>query len=714
MYNFFVITLAVFFAAGIPAQPEPAYKNAALPVQDRVDDLLKNMTLEEKIGQMMQFYSTSPNESIFADVRNGKAGSILGSRIQCMTLAEFNQIQKTAVNESRLGIPLLFGQDVNHGFKTIFPITLAQSCSWSPEAVKEGARIAAAEASTAGIHWTFAPMADVSRDPRWGRIAECYGEDTYLNAVFARAAVEGFQGNNPAEPDRLAACIKHYVGYGAAMGGRDYQYTEISERTLRDVYLPPFHAGIDAGAPTIMSAFNDINGVPASANSFTLTRVLRNEWNFDGFVLSDWNAVEQLIDHGFAADEKEAARRALKAGVDMEMVSTTFYTLIDQVRSGAVPEELIDTAVRRILSVKFRLGLFENPYTDPKAEKGAYLKPDYRSFARKTATETMVLLKNDQNILPVQGDNTSIAVLGPYAESRDLLGWWRCLGEQKDAISVLQGLQQHTPENMTITNAIDWSTKLILLCVGEESNLFGENNNRANIKLPHGQETLVRELSSKGLPIVLVVFNGRPLDLTAVEPLVDAMIVAWHPGLEAGPALADLIFGKTNFSAKLTATFPSSVAHIPVFYNQRSSGRPHSDRYWDAVPDPMYPFGFGKSYTTFDYSGIKLSKSGIKAGEKTQVGAVIKNTGDRSGTEIVQLYIRDLAASVTRPVKELKGFKRIFLKPGESKTVFFELGPEQLSLLNINFERVVEPGIFHIWIAPHSKDGLKTELTVTE
>ena len=693
---------------------KPDYLNSRLDVETRVLDLLDRLTLEEKIGQMKQAWHESVSEELEKTVEAGELGSILGGRTACMTLAGFNHIQKVAMKKSRLGIPLIFGLDVNHGFKTIFPITLAQSCSWSPETVEAGARIAAAEARAAGIHWTFAPMVDVSRDPRWGRIAECYGEDTYLNSVYAAAAVSGFQGEDYSAPGRVAACLKHYVGYGASMGGRDYQYTEISERTLREVYLPPFRAGMDAGAPTLMSAFNDISGVPASGNHFTLTEVLRGEWGFDGFVLSDWNSVEQLIDHGFAADEAEAARRAVGAGVDMEMVSTTYETLLEQVLSGRVSEETINTAVERILRIKFRMGLFERPYANPKNEKEAFLTQSSLEFARKAARETMVLLKNDGNVLPLEDKHRSVAVLGPYADSQDLLGWWRCLGDQNKAVSVLKGMQENAPEGLRVSQDLTWSTGAIVLCVGEENFLFGENNNRADIRLPHGQETIVRELKSKGIPIVLVVFNGRPLDLTPVEPLADAILIAWHPGLQGGPAVADVLYGTHNPSGKLTATFPASGSHIPVYYNERNSGRPHQDMYWDAKPDPLYPFGYGLSYTSFDYSGLTLSAESMKTGDSLTVSATIQNTGERDGQEVVQLYIQDVAGSVTRPVKELKGFRKIGLKAGESKSVEFTLGFEQLSMLNLDMQRLVEPGLFRVWIAPNSRDGLKGEFRVVK
>lgn len=711
---FMCLVLVLLLSASLTAGDKPGYQNAELDIEDRVQDLVERMTLEEKIGQMKQVFFMTDFKELEKMAEAGDMGSVLGSRTDMFSVKQLNALQKTAVKKSRLGIPLLYGLDVIHGYKTIFPLNIAQSCTWSPEIIEEGAAIAAAEADAAGIHWTFAPMVDVSRDARWGRIAECYGEDTYLNSVLGAAAVRGFQGEDYGAPGRVAACMKHFVGYGASEGGRDYQYTEISERTLRETYLPPFKAGIEAGAPTLMSAFNDISGVPASANRFTLTDVLRGEWGFDGFILSDWASVGQLIPHGFAADDAEAGRRAVEAGVDMEMVTTTYNTLIEQVQSGKVSENVIDTAVERILRIKFRMGLFENPYTDEKGEKNAYLQSVSREAARRAAAASMVLLKNENNVLPIKNDSKSIVVAGPYAESQDLIGWWRCLGEEKQVVTALKGLQDNAPDGLQITQEFKGQNDALILCVGEEHSLFGEYNGRSDIKLPHGQEALIKEYSSKNIPVVLVIFNGRPLDLSNVLPLVDAIVIAWHPGTEAGNALADVIYGKTNPGAKLTATFPASVGQIPVYYNRRKSGRPEQERYVFSDHKPLFPFGYGLSYTTFEYSNLSLSETSIKSDGTLTVSATVKNTGDREGQEVVQLYIQDVTGSVTRPIKELKGFEKIKLAAGESKEVEFEMGFEQLSMLNLDFERVVEPGQFKVWVAPNSLEGLMGEFEVIE
>lgn len=605
----------------------PLYLDSKLAVESRIEDLIKRMKLEEKIGQMSQIHTLSINKDLIKAVRKGEVGSILASRKEFLTVMDRNEIQRVAVEESRLGIPIIFGHDVIHGFRTIFPICLAQSCTWSPQLVKQGARIAAIKASAGGVDWTFAPMIDVSRDPRWGRIAECFGEDTYLNSVFAEAEVSGFQGDDLSDPSTIAACLKHYVAYGAAMGGRDYQYTEISERTLREVYLPPYKAGIDAGALSIMSAFNDISGIPASANPLTLKKILREEWGFDGIVLSDWDAIEELISHGFAADSYEAARKAVTAGVDMEMTSSTYKSLIEQVQDGKVPEQVINEAVRRILRMKFKLGLFEHPYTDPELRKTEYLKNNHIDLARKMARESMVLLKNENGVLPIKENIKSIAVVGPYVNSYDQLGWWSSLGQQKDVVTVTCGIRNRAKDKFQITDKIDEKTDLVILCVGEESRLFGENNCRSTLKLPHSQESLVDSIIRKGKPVILVVFNGRPLDLTGVESKVKAILIAWHPGIEGGNALADILFGDYNPSGKLTTSFPRSVGQIPVYYNHRRSGRPLNNKYIDESAEPLYPFGYGLSYTTFEYCDLKLSSDKIKQNQSLVVSATIQNTG---------------------------------------------------------------------------------------
>jgi beta-glucosidase len=705
------LTLIVLIASFAIADETPAYLDSQLPVEKRVDDLLKRMTLDEKLGQMHQSPTAKLDGQLIAEIKKGRIGSILGPKEAYLGPNICDTFQRAAVEQTRLHIPIIFGQDVIHGCRTIFPIGLAQSCSWSPQMVEKTSRIAAVEAAGRGINWTFAPMVDIARDPRWGRISEGFGEDTYLCSAMAAAAVRGFQGKQLSDTDSIAACLKHYAGYGAAMGGRDYQDTEISERTLREVYLPPFKAGIEAGAATLMSAFNDISGIPASGNAFTLDQILRKEWAFDGFVVSDWNSVGELRPHGFAADDAEAAFKGAAAGVDMEMTSTTYWTLSSQVKSGKISEKVIDYAVRRILTTKFRLGLFEHPYTNAEARKKE-LSPEHLDAARQAARESMVLLKNSNSVLPIKNVK-SIAITGPWAKSRDVLGWWNSLGDPNDVITIYDGISKNAPKDVEITDSVNARTDMILLCVGEPSNIIGEDHSRSSLNLPNNQEQLVIDTIKQGKPVALVICNGRPLDLSNVQK-ADAILVAWHGGTQIGNAVADIVFGKYNPSGKLTTSWPRSIGQIPVYYNHRSSGRPNNNKYVDLTAEPLYPFGFGLSFTTFDYSNLKLSDSAVKNFKSITVSADITNTGSMAGNEVVQLYIQDVAASAARPVRELKGFKKVWLEPGEKKTVAFTLTPNELEMLDINMKTVVEPGKFNVWVAPDSTTGLMATFEIIE
>jgi beta-glucosidase len=679
----------------------------------KIDSILNLMTLEEKLGQMSQPYVKVIPPNLEERIKKGEVGSLLKGMTSFFTPGERNKYQRIAVEESRLGIPIIFGHDVIHGFKTIFPLSIAQSCSWSPELIKQGAEIAAKEASAYGCDWTFSPMVDIARDPRWGRIAEGYGEDPYLTGVLGAAAVEGFQGTNLASDTSIVACLKHFVGYGAAMGGRDYQFTDISTRSLYEVYLPPFKAGVDAGALTVMSGFNDINGVPATANESTIRNILKNKWEFPGFVVSDWESVKELNPHGIAADSAEAAVLAVVAGTDMEMKTLHYFSLDNSLDNGLISEELIDDAVRRILFVKFKKGLFDNPYVDETRINTDVLTAKNRAAARKTGSESMVLLKNDHTVLPITNKQKTIAIVGPFAEEKEVMGWWKSRGETKDVITAFEGIKANA-SNFNITNKVTNKTDVIVVCVGEKREQFGENNNRSNLKLPNDQEELITELKKTGKPLIVVIFNGRPLDLSGIVNVADAILVAWHPGTETGNALYDVLFGEFNPSGKLTTSWPNSVGQIPVYYNHRNSGRPQSNRYVDNTSQPLFPFGFGMSYTTFRYEEIKVSNEVVAMDGVVNISAKITNTGKVAGTEIVQLYVRDLVGTTTRPVKELKGFKRIWLEAGQSSTVELSIDVSDLAVFDKDFNAQVEPGKFHVWVGPNSIEGLQSEFEIRQ
>lgn len=682
-------------------------------IQQRIDSLLELMTMEEKIGQMTQPYVKIIPADLEERIKNGDVGSLLKGMTTFFTPEERNKYQRIAVEESRLGIPIIFGHDVIHGFKTIFPLSIAQSCTWSPELIARGSEIAALEASSYGCDWTFGPMVDIARDPRWGRIAEGYGEDTFLTGVLGAAAVSGFQGVDLTSDSSIVACMKHYVGYGAAMGGRDYQYTDISMRTLHEVYLPPFKAGIDAGAYTIMSSFNDINGIPSTANEEILRGILKDDWGFSGFVVSDWESIKELMIHGIAADGDEAAILAVKAGTDMEMRTPHFTTLKSSVEAGLISEELLDDAVRRVLYVKFKKGLFENPYIDEQRAEKVILSETNRNAAREMGRESMVLLKNEKSVLPISIETKNIAVVGPFAKEKEVMGWWQSRGETNDIITAFEGIKDNAV-NHKITNKLTSETDIIVVCVGEYREQFGENNNRSDIRLPDGQEKLIRDLKQEGKPLVVVIFNGRPLDLSGIVDKADAILLAWHPGTETGNALYDVLFGDFNPSGKLTTSWPKSVGQIPVYYNHRNSGRPQYNKYEDNDALPLFPFGYGLSYTSFEYTSLQVEQQKIKETENVSVSIQLSNTGNVAGTEIVQVYIRDLVGTTTRPVKELKGFARVWLEPGESKQVDFKIAAKDLAVLNSEFKPVVEPGDFHLWVGPNSSEGLQGEFKVIE
>ena len=732
-----LLTSLFFFGCvwNLSAAPDPE-------IEARVGKLLSKMTLEEKIGQLCQMnFEGRITDDLAKRIRNGEVGSFLNAG----NLDAKNALQRIAVRESRLGIPLIYGRDVIHGYRTVFPIPIGQSCSWNPDLIEKASRVAATEAASDGIHWTFAPMVDIARDPRWGRIAEGCGEDPFLSSSLAAAMVRGFQGRRLSDADAVAACAKHYVGYGAAEGGRDYNTTWIPERLLRDVYLPSFHAAVDAGAATLMSAFNNLNGVPASGNAFTLRQVLRKEWGFDGFVVSDWASIQEMINHGTCADEAEAAKKGLEGGVDMEMVTDCYRNhLANLVREGKIPESLVDESVKNVLRVKFRKGLFERPFTD--AAKGkTLLAAGHLALAKQLATQGLVLLKNEKNALPLSPTGGKVAVIGPLADSpADQLGCWVMDGRPEDAVTPLaairsllgkdnvlfaQGLRTSRDEDRfgfaEAVRAAE-SADAVILFLGEEAAITGEAKSRAFIGLPGRQEELAAEVEKTGKPVVLVVMAGRPLTFDAAAEPASSVLYAWHPGTMAGPAIADMLFGKAQPTGKLTVSFPRTVGQLPVYYNFMNTGRPVNPETWivpsifdqskyiDVDYRPQYPFGFGLSYTTFRYDRLTLSSPEFGLDGSITVSATVTNTGKRAGEEIVQLYIRDLAASVTRPVKELKGFKRVSLDPGESRTVEFILKASDLAFWNDRMEFKAEPGRFHVWVAPNSAEGLKGEFSLTE
>jgi beta-glucosidase len=697
--------------------------------ESRINALLARMTLEEKLGQLQQLDGEA-NGNFRPEHRDLVRKGLLGSTLNVRGAQRTNELQRIAIEESRLKIPMLFGFDVIHGYGTIFPVPLGEASSWDSSVAERSASIAAAEARSAGVHWTFAPMLDIARDARWGRIVEGSGEDPYLGAMMARARVRGFQGRDYSATDRVLACAKHWVAYGAAEAGRDYNTTDMSERTLREIYFPPFKAVVDEGVGTFMSAFNDLNGVPSSANPFTLTKVLRGEWEFDGFVVSDYTAVEELIKHGLAANEEEAARLALTAGVDMEMVSRLYRKHgADLLRSGKLSQATIDEAVRRILRIKFRLGLFDQPYADEARERATILSSKNLAAARETAARSMVLLKNERETLPLGKGLKSIALIGPLVDDKeDLLGSWTGDGNAADAVTLLAGIKAKVYP-MTKINYVKGcdinsdsiegfseavraarESDVVVLAVGESAAMSGEAASRSSLDLPGRQLDLIKAVQATGKPVVVVLMNGRPLTINWIAENTPAILETWFAGTQAGNAIADVLFGDVNPGGKLPVTFPRSVGQEPLYYNHMSTGRPpdtnnkYTSKYLDVPWTPLFPFGYGLSYTQFRLSDLQLSAPRIPPDGRLTVSVAVENTGKLAGDEVVQLYIRDTAASVTRPVKELKGFQRITLRPGEKRRIEFTLTREHLGLYNREMQFVVEPGEFKVMVGASSAD----------
>ena len=725
-----------------------------LNIEKKIDKVIKTMTLEQKIGQACLKGTSSRSKGLSEELKNDVRKGLVGAILNLTDPNLVFEIQKIAVEESPNHIPLLFGRDVIHGYKTIFPIPLGLAASWDMELVEKTSKIAANESYSRCINWTYAPMVDIARDARWGRIAESPGEDPLLASRLGVAYVKGFQGNDPSVPGQILACAKHFAAYGAAEGGRDYNTVSMSESLLRNVYLKPFEATAKAGAATFMSSFNDLNGIPASGSSFLLKKILREEWKYDGFVVSDWNSVTEMIPHGFAADEKDAAFKSASAGLDMEMTSLSYANhLKTLIAEKKISEKQLDEMVRNILRIKFRAGVFENPYFKDR-EKFSLLTADALKTAKNAAIKSSVLLKNEKQILPLKSSQ-KIAVIGPLADaSREQLGTWIFDGNKEDSQTPLKALQNSFGQNNVFYSAgLSHSRSLseegfaaaiieakksdvILFFAGEEAILSGEAHSRANINLPGLQEELIAELQKTGKPIVVILMAGRPITLGAVLPKVNALIMAWHPGTMAGPAISDILLGIANPSAKLPVTWPKEVGQIPIYYNHPNTGRPadpktfvaiqdipveawqsslgNNSHYLDAGYEPQFPFGFGLSYTNFSYDNLKIEKETLKNNttEKLNVSAVITNTGNATGTETVQLYVRDITGSIVRPIRELKDFVQIELKPKESKTVQFSIPVSELAFYNDKMELKTEPGDFKVWIASHAENGLEGDFKV--
>jgi beta-glucosidase len=718
-------------------------------IDNKVDALLKQMTLEEKAGQLTQLANKTP-ESLQA-IREGKVGSLLG----VLGAENANEAQRAAVEHSRLKIPLILGFDVIHGYRTVFPVPIASTGSFDMPLLEQAERVAAKEATASGVKWVFAPMLDIARDPRWGRIVEGIGEDPYLGSMVAAAKVRGFQGKNMADPDSVVACAKHYVAYGAAEGGRDYNTVDISEQLLREIYLPPFKGAVDAGIGTFMSSFQDLNGVPGVANHHTLTDILRDEWKFNGFVVSDWGAIHELLAHGFAADDADAAAKALKAGVDMDMVDNAFEHIPELVRSGKLPESVVDEAVRRVLRVKFEAGLFDHPYADPNREKTDILTPENLQVARKLAQESMVLLQNKGDVLPL-AKNKTVAVIGPLADDKaSQLGPWAGNGQATDAVSPLEGIvakigKEHVlyakgvdipsyektlgagvaapaPPSATgvggmanlnkpasVDDAVAAAKKadVVVLCLGELAGMTGEASSRASLDFPGDQLKLANAVLATKKPVILVVESGRPLDIRWATFHTQAILQAWFPGVQAGNAIADVLFGDVSPSGRLAISWPRTLGEIPIYYNHRATGRPGSPDRWhtgylDLPNTPLFPFGYGLTYSKFSYSHLAVKTPTIAPDGTLQVTAEIENSGSREATEVVQVYVHDRVGPTSRPVRELKGFERVTLRPGERKAVDFSVKANDLGSYDPQMHWAVNPGTYDVWVAPDSASGVQ-------
>jgi beta-glucosidase len=745
--------LALFFGltlllVSVSMAQKPA-KNVSKDVF--IKDLISKMTLEEKLGQLTLYTSdmsvTGPvmRDTYKQDIAAGKCGNIFNAYTP-----EYTRKLQDLAMQSRLKIPLLFGYDVIHGHKTIFPIPLGESCTWDTLLLEESARIAAKEASADGLHWTYSPMVDVSRDPRWGRVSEGAGEDPFLGSAIARAKVRGYQGSSLRNKETVLSCVKHFALYGAPMSGRDYNTVDMSLSTMYNTYLPPYKAAVDAGAASVMSSFNEINGVPATANSWLMNDLLRKQWGFKGFVVTDYTSINELVLHGIAADEYEAGVLSLKAGIDMDMQGSVYYSFLAKaVEKGDVKIEDINLAVERVLAAKWDLGLFENPYLycDVKRAKAEIMTPAHLQTSEEIAKASIVLLKNDKNILPLK-QGSKIAFIGPHVKNkRDLIGNWSGAGDYTKAMSLWEALQStenaanysyamgaNVTDDTTLIKkmyiqefidkrsnqemineaiAVAKNAEIIVLALGESQGMSGEASSRSDIRIPENQRALMVEILKLNKPVVLLLSSGRPLDLSWEDQYAQAIVANWFLGTRSGKAISDVLFGKYNPSGKLTMSFPRNVGQVPIFYASKNTGRPfdenikYTSKYLDVPHTPLYPFGYGLSYTTFEYSNLTLGSNQVKAGEKVKVSITIKNTGSMAGNEIVQLYVQDLVGSNTRPLKELKRFAKVFLNPGESKTIQFEIDTDELSFYNDKLERLLEPGKFKVYVGRNAADCLE-------
>lgn len=758
-----LLLAAAWFGSTVVHAQQRTVPAADQKMETYINGLMAKMTIEEKIGQLnlVTGGEATTGSSVSSDVEGKIKRGQVGGIFSMTTPARIRKAQEIAVKQSRLHIPLIFGQDVIHGYKTTFPIPLALACSWDMPLIEKTARVAAIEASADGLNWTFSPMVDISRDPRWGRISEGNGEDTYLGSQIARAMVKGYQGDDLSKYNTIMACVKHFALYGAAEAGRDYNTTDMSMHRMYNEYLPPYKAALDAGAGSVMTSFNDINGIPATANRWLMTDLLRSQWGFKGFVVTDYTAVSELIDHGLG-DLQQVSALSLKAGVEMDMVSEGFLTTLKKsLDEGKVTAAEIDNACRLVLQAKYKLGLFEDPfrYCSEERAKKEILSPANLKFAREVATQSFVLLKNENQVLPLRKSGT-IALIGPLANSRsNMPGTWSVNADLANTPSLLEGLKSVAGNQVKILHAVgsnlisdpDYQTRatmfgreiprenrseaelikeavdnanksdVVVAALGESSEMSGESSSRSDIGIPDVQKRLLAALLKTGKPVVLVLFTGRPLVLKWESENVPAILNVWFGGTQAASAIADVLFGTVNPSGKLTATFPQNVGQVPLYYSHKNTGRPLEQGKWfskfrsnylDVSNDPLYPFGFGLSYTSFSYSNIKLSASAFKSGQSLQATVTVTNTGKRDGKEVVQLYTRDVVGTITRPVKELKGFRKIILKAGESRDITFTITEEDLKFYNADLKYVAEPGAFKVFIGPNSRDVKEADFSL--
>ena len=740
MYRIFLILIVILSILSCQRERTSSTNH---PYKEKIDSLISIMTINEKAGQLTLYsggYAMTGSEfreDFMEELRDGRAGNMFNA----FTVEYASKIQEVAISETRLGIPMLFGLDVIHGYRTTYPTPLAESCTWDLSIIEKTARFSAKEATAGGVNWTFNPMVDIARDPRWGRIAEGSGEDPYLGSLIAAAKVKGYQGEDLSNRETLLACVKHFAGYGASKAGRDYHTVDMSDRELRQTHLPPFKAAIDAGAASVMTAFNELDGIPATGSRYLLTEILRDEWGFEGFVVTDYTSMNEMIPHGIVANEKEAAELAFKAGVEMDMQGGLYSKYLpEMVREGKISEEELDAKVRKVLRMKYRLGLFEDPfrYLDSIRENEITYSQEFFDHARVSARESIVLLKNERNLLPLSKNIKSVALVGPLADDpKAMLGAWYVAGNAEKVITLKDALSEMLPDlkinhargtgyfdaedHSGFNEAIEAAkrSEIVLMALGETHSQSGESTSRTDIGFPANQQELLKEIHKLGKPIVLLAMAGRPLTLTWSKKNIPAILNTWHLGSRAGTAIVETLFGDNNPSGKLTATFPRNVGQIPIHYNMKNTGRPYdpdnffTTKYLDSSNEPLYPFGFGLSYTTFAYGDIRLSSRSMTSQEQIKVAVSVSNTGDYEGEEVVQLYIRDLVGSVTRPVKELKGFKKINLKPGETRKVEFEITNDLLKFYTREKKWESEPGKFKVFVGTNSVETKESEFELT-